>query len=153
MSSQDTLTVRIPMTIRRFGGRKQIIVPEGEGIPERRCFKPDEALLKALARAFKWKRMIEEGQVRSLNELAEAEKLNGSYVSRIFRLTLLAPDIVEAILDGRQPRTLQLADLLEDVPVEWGKQGEGFGMPQERGEHDLVIRRRYPPGPSTKSAF
>ncbi|CAA6606312.1 hypothetical protein MTBLM1_80228 [Rhodospirillaceae bacterium LM-1] len=96
MISQDTLTIRIPMTIRRIGGRKQIIVPEGEGIPERRCSKPDEALLKALARAFKWKRMIEEGQVLSLNELTEAEKLNGSYVSRILRLTLLAPNIVEA---------------------------------------------------------
>ncbi|MBI5121299.1 MAG: hypothetical protein HZA67_09860 [Rhodospirillales bacterium] len=127
MIQQDTLTVRIPMTIRRIGGRKQIIVPEGEGVAERRSAKPDEALLKALARAFKWKRMIEEGQVRSLNELAEAEKLNGSYVSRIFRLTLLAPDIVEAILEGRQPRTLQLADLLEDVPVDWGGQREGFG--------------------------
>ncbi|MDK9723137.1 MAG: hypothetical protein OEL53_18395 [Rhodospirillales bacterium] len=119
MIPQDTLTVRIPMTIRRIGGRKQIIVPEGDGVAERRGSKPDEALLKALARAFKWKRMIEDGQVRSLNELAEAEKLNGSYVSRIFRLTLLAPDIVEAILAGRQPRALQLADLLEDVPVDW----------------------------------
>jgi hypothetical protein len=126
MISQETLIVRIPMTIRRIGGRKQIIVPEGEGIPERRSAKPDEALLKALARAFKWKSMIEEGQVSSLNELADAEKLNGSYVSRIFRLTLLAPDIVEAILAGRQPRTLQLADLLEDVPVEWERQREKF---------------------------
>ncbi|CAA6605173.1 putative bacteriophage-related protein [Rhodospirillaceae bacterium LM-1] len=126
MISQDTMTVRIPMTIRRIGGRKQIIVPEGGGVPERSRAKPDEALLKALARAFKWKRMIETGQVRSLNELAEAEKLNGSYVSRIFRLTLLAPDIVEAILAGRQPRTLQLADLLEDVPVDWGEQRERF---------------------------
>jgi len=129
MIPQDTVTVRIPMTIRRIGGRKQIIVPEGEGVAERRGAKPDEALLKALARAFKWKRMIEEGQVRSLGELAEAEKLNGSYVSRIFRLTLLAPDIVEAILAGCQPRTLQLADLLEDVPVEWGEQKIRLGHP------------------------
>ena len=127
MNAQDTMTVRIPMTIRRIGGRKQIIVPEGDGVAERRGAKPDEALLKALARAFKWKRMIETGQVRSLNELAEAAKLNGSYVSRIFRLTLLAPDIVEAILAGRQRRTLQLANLLEDVPVEWGEQREQFG--------------------------
>ncbi|MBF0268800.1 MAG: hypothetical protein HQL44_09415 [Alphaproteobacteria bacterium] len=132
MNAQDTLTIRIPMTIRRFGGRKQIIVPEGEGVPERRSAKPDEALLKALARAFKWKRMIEDGQVRSLNELAEAEKLNGSYVSRIFRLTLLAPDIVEAILEGRQPRTLQLADLLEDVPVDWGAQRSEYGITPRR---------------------
>jgi hypothetical protein len=72
--------------------------------------------------------MLESGQVRSLNELAETEKINPSYLSRIFRLTLLAPDIVESILDGRQPRTLQLADLMDDMPVEWDRQREMFGV-------------------------
>ena len=122
--SIDTLTVRVPLTLRRHGGRKLVIVPEGEGIPERPRATPDDTLLKALARAHRWKRMLESGQVRSLNELAEVEKINPSYLSRIYRLTLLAPDIVEAILDGRQPRTLQLADLMEDMPVDWERQRE-----------------------------
>jgi hypothetical protein len=64
----------------------------------------------------------------SLNELSEAEKISPSYMTRIYRLTLLAPDIVETILDGRQPRTLQLADLMDDMPVEWHRQRERFGM-------------------------
>ena len=122
--SIDTFTVRVPLTLRRHGGRKLVIVPEGEGIPERPRATPDDTLLKALARAHRWKRMLESGQVRSLNELAEVEKINPSYLSRIYRLTLLAPDIVEAILDGRQPRTLQLADLMEDMPVDWERQRE-----------------------------
>ena len=124
--SIDTFTVRVPLKLRRHGGRKLVIVPEGEGIPERPRPSPDDTLLKAFARAHRWKRMLESGQVRSLNELAEAEKINPSYLTRIYRLTLLAPDIVEAILDGRQPRTLQLADLMDDLPVEWGRQRERF---------------------------
>ena len=126
--SIDTLTIRVPLTLRRHGGRKLVIVPEGGGIPERPRASPDDTLLKALARAYRWKRMLESGQVRSMNELAEAEKINPSYLSRIYRLTLLAPDIVEAILDGRQPRTLQLAELMDDVPAEWDRQRERFGI-------------------------
>ena len=66
------------------------------------------------------------GREHPFNELAEAEKINPSYLTRIYRLTLLAPDIVEVILDGRQPRTLQLADLMDDMPVEWERQRERF---------------------------
>jgi hypothetical protein len=124
--SIDTLTIRVPLTLRRHGGRKLVIVPDGAGIPERPRTAPDDTLLKALARAHRWKRMLEAGKARSLNELAEAERINPSYLSRILRLTLLAPDIVEAILDGRQPRTLQLADLMDDLPVEWRRQRERF---------------------------
>jgi hypothetical protein len=124
----DTLTIRVPLTLRRYGGRKLVIVPEGDGVPVRAKATPDDTLLKALARAYRWKRMLETGQVASLNELSETEKINPSYLSRIYRLTLLAPDIVETILDGRQPRTLQLADLMDDMPVEWDRQREMFGM-------------------------
>lgn len=126
--SIDTLTIRVPLTLRWHGGRKLVIVPEGAGVPERANATPDDTLLKALARAHRWKRMLESGQVRSLNELAEAEKINPSYLTRIYRLTLLAPDIVEAILDGRQPRTLQLADMMDDMPVEWERQKSRYGI-------------------------
>ena len=125
--SIDTFTVRVPLTLKRHGGRKLVIVPDGGGVPERPHANLDDILLKALARAHRWKRLLESGQVHSLNELAEAEKINPSYLSRIYRLTLLAPDIVEAILDGRQPRTLQLANLMDDLPVEWERQREMFG--------------------------
>ena len=115
-------------TLRRYGGRKLVIVPEGQGIPVCPRATPDDTLLKALARAHRWKRMLEGGDIRSLGELAEAEKINPSYLTRIYRLTLLAPDIVEIILDGRQPRTLQLANLMDDMPVEWDRQREMFGL-------------------------
>ncbi|OAN52998.1 hypothetical protein A6A04_14885 [Paramagnetospirillum marisnigri] len=124
--SIDTFTVRVPLTLRRYGGRKLVIVPEG--VPVRAKPTPDDTLLKALARAHRWKRMLESGQVASLNELSDAEKISPSYMTRIYRLTLLAPDIVETILDGRQPRTLQLADLMDDMPVEWHRQRERFGI-------------------------
>ncbi len=79
----------------------------------------DPSLVKALARAFRWKRMLGDRRYGSVAELAAAEKLNASYVSRILRLTLLAPDIVEAILDGRQPVNMTLPVLMGPFPVEW----------------------------------
>jgi len=124
--SINTLTIRIPLTLKRHGGRKLVIVPEGDGVPVRPNSGPDNTLLKALARAHRWRRMLEQGKVQSMAELAEAEKINPSYLSRIYRLTLLAPDIVETILDGRQPRTVQLADLIADIPDEWDRQREMF---------------------------
>ena len=124
--SINTLTIRIPLTLKRHGGRKLVIVPEGNGVPVCSNSGPDNTLLKALARAHRWRRMLEQGKVQSMAELAEAEKINPSYLSRIYRLTLLAPDIVETILDGRQPRTVQLADLIADIPDEWDRQREMF---------------------------
>jgi hypothetical protein len=126
--SFDTFTIRVPLKLRRHGGRKLVIVLEGAGMPVRAKATPDDTLLKALARAHRWRRMLESGQARSINELAEIEKINASYISRILRLTFLAPDIVTAILNGRQPRTLQLANLMDDMPVEWDRQRERYGI-------------------------
>lgn len=118
-----TITVRVPLTIRRRGGRKLIIVPDGATTtwaPPRP--RVDNTLVKAVARAFRWRRLLEEGRYDSVIDLARGEKINKSYVSRILRLTLLAPDIVEAILNGRQPATLGLPDLMAVFPVEWEAQ-------------------------------
>ena len=82
----------------------------------------DTTLVKAVARAFRWRRMMETGRFATINELAAAEKINSSYVSRLLRLTLLCPDIVEAILDGRQPEGITLPGLMEAFPVEWERQ-------------------------------
>ena len=129
MTSVTSVTVRVPLTIRRRGGRKMIISPDGvamtagHGTPaDIAVTRGDPALVKALARAFRWKRMLDDRRYGSVAELAAAEKLNESYVSRILRLTLLAPDIVEAILDGRQPAELGAHVLREGFPVEWGEQ-------------------------------
>ena len=124
----DTLTIRVPLTLKRHGGRKLVIIPDGDGVPVRPNLSPDDTLLKALARAHRWRLMLEQGKVQSMTELAEVEKINPSYLSRIYRLTLLAPDIVEAILEGRQPRTLQLADLMGEIPDDWERQREMFVM-------------------------
>ena len=84
--------------------------------------RPDETLIRALARAHRWKRLIEEGTYRSAAEIAEAESVTRSFVNRLLRLTLLAPDIVEAILDGLQPKAMQLEELTDAIPSEWEKQ-------------------------------
>ena len=77
--------------------------------------------IKALARGFRWRRMLEEGRYASISEMAKAEKIERGYVGSLLRLTLLAPEMVEAILDGRQPEGVTLPGLLEGVPVGWGR--------------------------------
>jgi hypothetical protein len=116
----NTMTVTVPLTIHRRGGRKVMIAPEGAAWAPPRA-RVDSTLVKALARAFRWRRMLESGRFTSLNELAAAEKINSAYVSRVLRLTLLAPGIVEAILDGKQAPELSLPYLLKQLPAEWAK--------------------------------
>jgi hypothetical protein len=116
------LTVRVPMKFERIGGRKAIIAPEGAPDITRSSTAPDAALLRALGRAHRWQRLLEDGTYGSANQLAEAEKVNGSYLSRILRLTLLAPRTVEAILQGTQKEEILLAKLMEGFPVNWNEQ-------------------------------
>ncbi|MBB5691791.1 hypothetical protein GXW77_07390 [Roseomonas alkaliterrae] len=111
----QTLTVVIPLQVKPRGGRKAMVTPGVLALEHRQ----DIALIKAVARAFRWRRMLESGRFATINELAAAEKINASYVSRVLRLTLLAPDIVEAILDGRQPEGMTLPALMEPFPAEW----------------------------------
>jgi hypothetical protein len=115
----STLTVFVPMTWRRRGGRKVIVAPPGaaDWAPPP---KIDGALVKALARAHRWRRLMEEGRFGTLADLADAERISRSYVCRVLRLTLLAPDIVERILDGRP--TAGLPQFLKPFPVEWERQ-------------------------------
>jgi hypothetical protein len=86
--------------------------------------QPDSTLVKALARAWRWQRMLDEGRFASVRELAEAERVSLSYISRIVRLTLLAPEIVERILDGRPAP--QLAEVMQPFPVAWERQRTQF---------------------------
>ena len=117
-SIPDTVTIHVPFRIAKRGGRKAMILPEG--VEQAR--KPDNTLVKALARAFRWKRMLESGEFASISELAEREGIAFTYMARVLRLSLLAPDVVEAILDGRQRPEVTLARLLEPFPPDWTKQ-------------------------------
>ena len=117
------LTVHIPLTVHRRGGRKVVIAPDGTEAPAVGVTaRIDSTLVKALARAFRWRRMLETGVVSTVGEIAVREKINKSYVSRILRLTLLAPEIVEAILDGRRAPEMTLRGLMGPFPVEWAAQ-------------------------------
>jgi hypothetical protein len=121
----DTITVHVPITFRKRGGRKLVVTPDGaEWAPRPRV---DNAMVKALARAFRWRRMLDEGVHATIEELAKSKGIAKTYVSGILRLTLLAPELVEAILDGRQPVELQLDDLLAGFPLEWEARRPEFG--------------------------
>jgi hypothetical protein len=120
----ETLVVRIPMRFQRRGGRKRIVAPDGREIVPTSKPQPDGTLIKALARARRWQRMLDEGRFASVRELAEADGVGLSYVSRILRLGLLAPEIVEAIMEGRP--TAGLAHFLKPFPVGWEQQRERF---------------------------
>ena len=116
----DSLTLHVPLRLARRGGRKEMVLPEGAPAPRSRI---DNTLVKALARAFRWKRMLESGEFATIAELAEREGIAPSYLTRVLRLTLLAPDIVEAIVEGKQGSEVTLAALLEPFPMEWVRQG------------------------------
>lgn len=119
----QTVTVRVPISIRRRGGRKLVLAPSGMTVtaaPARRHI--DGAMVKAIARAFRWREMLENGEYATIREIANAEKINESYVGRVLRMTLLAPEVVEAILGGRQSAHLQLETLMKRFPVDWTEQ-------------------------------
>lgn len=111
----DTVTLHVPFRIVRRGGRKEMQLPEG-ATQSRRA---DNTLVKAMARAFRWKRMLESGEFGTIAELAEREGIAPSYMTRVLRLTLLAPEVIERTLDGRQPEGMMLPRLMEPFPPEW----------------------------------
>lgn len=120
----DTITLHVPFRLQQRGGRKQMVTPGGRPLAPQPQI--DNALVKALARAHRWKRLLEKSHYANLTELAQAENINRSYVSRILRLTLLAPEVVEAILDGRQGPEMTMDRLLEPFPTEWKLQPAFF---------------------------
>ena len=119
---ERTVTVRVPLTIRKRGGRKQVLASDGTSGWAPRSARVDSTLVKALARAHRCKRTLEGGTFSTVAELAAAERINPSYLCRVLRLTLLAPEIVEAILNGTQPDEITLNRLMKPFPVEWKEQ-------------------------------
>jgi hypothetical protein len=129
VANNGNLQIHIPMLIRRMRGRKQVIAPQAldREIPE--AAEPIQAaMVQARARAFSWAEILESGQVKSISELARSLEVDGSYVTRILKLTTLAPDIVEAIINGEEPDGLSLAKLTRTFPEVWGEQRILFGF-------------------------
>ena len=118
----STLVVRIPMRFQRRGGRKRIVAPDGNELAPSSKSQPDGTLIKALARAWRWQKLLDNGVCTSVTEISELEGIGKSYVSRILRLALLAPDIIEAILAGRTDQALMLERLERPLPASWEEQ-------------------------------
>ena len=121
--SPEVITIQVPFRVVKRGGRKEMRLPDGAAQPAR----TDNTLVKALARAFRWKRMLDSGEFTTMGELAEREGIAPSYMTRVLRLTMLAPDIVEAILDGRAGPEVTLARVMEPFPSSWTEQKSAFG--------------------------
>jgi hypothetical protein len=118
----ETVTLHVPFHIVKRGGRKEMHLPDRVR-PDR---KADNTLVKALARAFRWKRMLESGEFATISELAEREGIATSYMTRLLRLTQLEPGIIEAVLDGRQGDAVTLARLMDPFPISWIEQKNTF---------------------------
>ena len=121
-AAPETLTVHVPFTLRQRGGRKVMETPDEVPFAKQRV---DNTMVKALARAFRWKRMLESGEFATIGDLAAHEKIAPTYMTRVMRLTLLSPTIIERILAGRDEK-IGLAVLLEPLPEEWEAQALTF---------------------------
>jgi hypothetical protein len=129
INENGSVTLSVPFSIQRKGGRRFIIMPS-DAARQYETPKQHEPLVKALLKAFHWKELLDTGAFDNLAEIARKEKLNKSYMLRVFKLTLLAPDIVAAILDGKQPKCLTAMDFLKSIPADWREQRQRFGFPQ-----------------------
>jgi hypothetical protein len=121
-----TMVISIPISMRRTGGRKKLITPANVAPWSPSPVRVDNTIVKALARAHRWRGMLESKLFATVRDLARAEKINEAYLCRVLRLTLLSPEIIEAILSGRLPDSVDLAKLLKPFPIEWHKQEMHF---------------------------
>lgn len=124
--SQTPGVTRVPMKLKMRGGKTVMVLPDGTRVVERREATIDNTMVKAIARAFRWQRLLHDGAFCSIGDLARAEKINPSYVSRVLRLAFLSPTVIEKILEGKQPAHLTLADLMTPFPADWTLQERIF---------------------------
>jgi hypothetical protein len=144
MTNATSITVRVPLKIRRRPGRKTVVQPlppagADTAIPTR----ADPALVKALARAFRYQKLLDQGRYASISEMAVAEKIDRGYLGRLLRLAVLAPDLVETILVGRQGADADLARLMEPLPSAWSVQRAALApsrLPRRPGTPDIAAR-------------
>ena len=117
-----TLVVRLPMRLGRQRGRKRILAPDGSELALSTKPQADGVPVAALARAWPWQKLLDQGVYSSVTELAEAEKISKSYVNRVLRLAPLAPEPIEAILGGWADQGVMLERLQRPLPVRWEEQ-------------------------------
>lgn len=121
MTTATSIAVRVPLAIRHRPGRKTVVTPMIDGAAPVTT-RADPALVKALARAFRYQRMLDEGRYATITEMAAGERIERGYLGSLLRLTLLAPDLVEAALDERLAPGPGLPTLLEPFPPDWTRQ-------------------------------
>jgi len=125
----DAVVVHIPMRFHRRNGRNMIIAEgDAEAVPTRPTGIPaNQTLVEAIAKGHRWQEQLESGDFASLDDLAQAVGVDRTYVGRMLRLTSLAPDLIEAILRGREPEGMSLEKLRKDLPVRWEEQRKRWG--------------------------
>lgn len=124
---EEIIEIFVPITMTRRGGTAMIIVPKNaDKSDDQKCF--DNTMIKSIAKAHKWKVMLEEKRVSSLADIARKENLGTAYVSKVFNLNFLSPKIIERILEGTQPRSLKLQDMFVGIPDLWQEQEENWGF-------------------------
>lgn len=123
----NIISIKVPLSMKRHGGKKYILLPKNIPLNNVQA-KPDETMVKALARAWMWQKALDKGRYDSIEELAAKNSINPSYVSRILRLNLLSPAIKQAILDGTQPRAFNLQEMQKPFPDCWKEQAQCFGF-------------------------
>jgi hypothetical protein len=121
-ASDGSLTVTVPIRIKRYGLRKTVTLPDGGDFDSRPWDTGPTPLQLTLARGHRWLAMLESGEVKSMKEIARRERVDDSYVSRMVNLTTLAPDIVAAILDETLPPEVTLFELAAGTPLSWEEQ-------------------------------
>ncbi len=128
IANDEIINLFVPLEIKKRGGSAIIILPKNLKKEEMtKCF--DEKMIKAFAKAYKWKNTLEENEIGSLAQIAVKENITGAYVSKVFNLNFIAPEIVEKILNGEQPRDLKLQDMLVGkFPLLWQEQKELWGF-------------------------
>lgn len=123
MMTPGIITIHIPIALKKRSGRKLILSRDGKALSPASA-KPDDTIIAALVKAYKWQRMLDTGKASCLQDIAEREGINPTYIARILRLNLLAPDIKEAILEGRLPKGVRLEQLMKPFPDLWEEQRE-----------------------------
>ncbi|MHB0999282.1 MAG: hypothetical protein ACYC27_08545 [Armatimonadota bacterium] len=123
----DNQTIRIPMKLKKRGGRKEVIVPDGlgQGISKPDCDMP---FIIALARAHAWQELLDSGKYKSIRHMAKELGVCNTYMARLLRFTILAPDIIDAILDGSEPSGLSINKLINAIPADWENQRKKYGV-------------------------
>jgi hypothetical protein len=118
----ERITVHVSLSVSSRRGRKLVRI---DGVPNEPTFvEASDSIVKALAKAYRWRDLIEDGEYSSVTELAKAKNVNQSYACRLFKLTLLAPGIIEEALNGLLPPQLGLNDLVKPLPLIWAEQQE-----------------------------